>query len=207
MRGSLVLVMAGAPGGAPGSPAAGRARRPTALGDAATLGARLADDPTAWRECYAVHGPMVQAYLRRLVPAPDVDDVLQQAFLDVWRSRERYDPDRPLEPWLLGVARKRAIDHLRRLGRTAAVADGERSDEVPTPDAFADQFADAVTVRAALAGLTGDQREVLVLAYFGGLSQSQIAQRLGVPLGTVKARAHRGLRALAAALVPEEDPT
>jgi len=201
IRPSLVLPMAAEGRGG------GRSARATALGDATTLGARLADDPAAWRECYAVHGPMVQAYLRRLVPSPDVDDVLQQAFLDVWRSRDRYDPARPLEPWLLGVARKRAIDHLRRLGRSAAVADVDRHEEVPSPDAFADQFADAVTVRAALAGLTSDQREVLVLAYFGGLTQTQIAERLGVPLGTVKARSHRGLRALATALVPEEDPT
>ncbi|MEZ5143310.1 MAG: sigma-70 family RNA polymerase sigma factor [Acidimicrobiales bacterium] len=183
------------------SPSAGGRGRRLDLGD------RLATDPAAWRECYAVHAPMVLGYLKRLVPAADAEDALQQAFLDVWRSRDRYAAARPLEPWLLGIARRRAIDHLRKLGRRADDRAVDVPDEVPSPEAFADQFADAVTVRGALAGLPDDQREALVLAYFGGLSQSQIAERLGVPLGTVKARSFRGLRALAGVLVPQEDPS
>ncbi len=211
----LPLAWAGAPAPAPpvvwmaatGPGGGARRRRLAAAGDASTLGDRLATDPAAWRECYAVHAPMVLGYLKRLVPAADAEDVLQQAFLDVWRSRDRYDAARPLEPWLLGIARRRAIDHLRKLGRRADDRAVDVPDEVPSPEAFADQFADAVTVRGALAGLPDDQREALVLAYFGGLSQSQIAERLGVPLGTVKARSFRGLRALAGVLVPQEDPS
>jgi RNA polymerase sigma-70 factor (ECF subfamily) len=179
-----------------------------AVGAAATqdLRHRLADDPHALAESYQLHGPMVLAYLRRFVGRDDAEDVLQQVFLEVWRSRARYDPARPLEPWIVNIAHKRAIDHLRRRSRH----DGTQIVSLTEPDRaatdrFVDEFAEAQVVTRALGELSVEQRETLVLAYFNDLTQSQIAGRMNVPLGTVKARSQRGLRRLAAILVPEEE--
>jgi RNA polymerase sigma-70 factor (ECF subfamily) len=120
----------------------------------------------------------------------------------VWRHNDRYDPSRSLEAWILGVARKRAIDHLRRR-RNPAVA-LENLDHILGDDGreWAERYARAREVRNALNSLPPEQREVLVLAYFGSYTQSQIATYLEIPLGTVKARAFRGLRRLANILAP-----
>jgi len=190
--------------------ATSRGRRPNGKDDdvppSDSLGHRLADDPAALEECYQQLGPMVLAYIRRLVPPDDAEDVLQQSFVDVWRSRHRYDPERPLEPWVLDIARKRAIDHLRHRGRQVGdPAPIESMTESVEPARFADRYVEAEVMRSALATLPPEQREALVLGYFADLTQTQIADRLGVPLGTVKARSFRGLRNLAAVLVPEED--
>lgn len=180
----------------------------TSIGGGDPLGRRLATDPRALKDCYAALSPMVLAYLRRFVPRDEAEDVLQQVFLDVWRTREKFDPERRLEPWVLRIAHRRAVDHLRRQSRSPDDPSVELPDDVADLDRaterFADRFADAVLVRDALETLPPEQRETLVLAYYGDLTQSQIAGRLGVPLGTVKARSSRGLRHLASVLVPEE---
>jgi RNA polymerase sigma factor (sigma-70 family) len=166
-----------------------------------TLGARLAaGQQGALEECYAELGPMVLGYLRRLVPRDEAEDVLQRVFSELWRNRDRYDPGRSLEAWVLGIARKRAIDQLRR--RHDKVVPIEELRDVAGDDGreLAERYARASQVRGALQRLPGVQREVLTLAYFGGLTQVEIAERLGVPVGTVKARTFRGLRRLAGLL-------
>jgi RNA polymerase sigma factor (sigma-70 family) len=163
-----------------------------------SLGIRLAaGEEGAINEVYAALGPMVLGYLRRFVPRDDAEDVLQRVFYEVWRNRDRYDPTRSLEAWVLGIARKRAIDLLRR--RHANVVPIEELRDIAGDDGreLAERYARANEVRGALARLPKEQREVLTLAYFGDLTQTEIAERLGVPLGTVKARAFRGLRRLA----------
>jgi RNA polymerase sigma factor (sigma-70 family) len=167
-------------------------------GATADLGARLAaGEEGAIEDVYAVLGPMVLGYLRRFVPRDEAEDVLQRVFYEVWRNRDRYDPARSLEAWVLGIARKRAIDQLRR--RHANVVPIEELRDIAGDDGrdLAERYARASEVRGALERLSPEQREVLTLAYFGELSQSEIADRLGVPLGTVKARSFRGLRRLA----------
>jgi RNA polymerase sigma factor (sigma-70 family) len=162
------------------------------------VGERLvAGDERALEECYQRYGPAVRGYLRRFVPPPDVEDVLQDTFLDVWRCRRQLDPGRRFEPWLFAIARRRAIDSLRRrrgVVDVAVVRDlmGEDGNQL------AEQLAWATEVRAALAQVPAEQREAIELAYFGQLTQREIAERLGIPLGTVKARVSRGLRRLAA---------
>jgi RNA polymerase sigma factor (sigma-70 family) len=158
---------------------------------------RLArEHPFARTECYAALGPLLRNYLRRWVPPDDVEDVTQVVLVDLWRTCERYDPARSLEAWALSIARRRAIDHLRGRPRPAVplgqVAEpcGEDGREL------AERLADAAEVRRALLALPGPQREAIELAYFGDLSQREIAERLRVPVGTVKARISRGLRAV-----------
>jgi RNA polymerase sigma factor (sigma-70 family) len=167
-------------------------------GASSDLGARLAaGEEGAINECYSALGPMVLGYLRRFVSRDEAEDVLQRVFYEVWRNRDRYDPARSLEAWVLGIARKRAIDQLRR--RHANVVPLEELRDIAGDDGreLAERYARATEVRAALERLPAEQREALTLAYFGDLTQTQVAERLGVPLGTVKARTFRGLRRLA----------
>jgi RNA polymerase sigma factor (sigma-70 family) len=167
-------------------------------GASSNLGARLAaGEEGAIAECYTALGPMVLGYLRRFVPRDEAEDVLQRVFYEVWKNRDRYDPARSLEAWVLGIARKRAIDQLRR--RHVSIVPIEELRDIAGDDGreLAERYARASEVRHALERLPAEQREVLTLAYFGDLTQAQIAERLGVPLGTVKARTFRGLRRLA----------
>jgi RNA polymerase sigma-70 factor (ECF subfamily) len=167
-------------------------------GASSNLGYRLAaGEEGAINECYAALGPMVLGYLRRFVPRDDAEDVLQRVFYEVWRNRDRYDPTRSLEAWVLGIARKRAIDLLRRRHANVVPIDELRDIAGDDGRELAERYARASEVRAALERLPREQREVLTLAYFGDLTQTEISDRLGVPLGTVKARTFRGLRRLA----------
>ncbi|MBB5083994.1 RNA polymerase sigma factor [Nonomuraea endophytica] len=147
-------------------------------------------------ECFRTHASLVRSYLRRLIPWQEVDDVAQVVFAEVWRSRARYDPDRSLETWLLSIAHRRAVDHLR-VRRLSTVSLDVVADP-PGQDGRVDseRLADRDRVRRALAVLPDPQREAIELAYYGDLSQREIAERLRVPLGTVKARTARGLHRL-----------
>ena len=98
-----------------------------------SLGTRLAADRQgAIGDIYAALGATVLRYLQRLVGHDDAEDVLQRVFYEVWRHNDRYDPSRSLEAWILGIARKRAIDHLRRR-RNPPVA-VENLDHIPGDD-------------------------------------------------------------------------
>jgi RNA polymerase sigma factor (sigma-70 family) len=167
------------------------------------LGARLTvDRQGAIGEIYVALGSTVRSYVQGLVGHDDADDVLQRVFYEVWRHNGRYDPSRSLAGWVLGIARNRAIDHLRRQRNTTVSL--ETLNDIPGEDGreLAERYARSHEVRSALIRLPEEQREVLVLAYFGGYTQSQIATYLDLPLGTVKARAFRGLRRLAKLLLP-----
>src|SRR4029453_4873967 len=111
------------------------------------------------------------------------EDVLQRVFYEVWRNRDRYDPTRSLEAWVLGIARKRAIDLLRR--RHANVVPIEELRDIAGDDGrdMAERYVRASEVRGALERLSPEQREVLALAYFGELTQTEIADRPRGPRG------------------------
>jgi RNA polymerase sigma-70 factor (ECF subfamily) len=167
----------------------------------AEIGERLnRGDPAALEDAYRALGPLVMSYLGRYVPPPDVEDVMQRVFYEVWRVHERYDTAQSLRGWVLGIARKRAIDHLRK--RRDVVVPMESMREIAGEDGrdFADRLSWADEVRGALAMLPDMQREVLELAYFDGYTQSEIAGALRIPLGTVKTRTARGLQRLAGLL-------
>jgi RNA polymerase sigma-70 factor (ECF subfamily) len=175
-------------------------------GLAPSLGARFAaDEEGAIGDVFAALGPSVLGYLRRLLAEEAAEDVLQQVFHEMLRRKGRYDPSRSLTAWVFAIARNRAIDHLRRQRPTVPLQ------ELPDPVGedgrdLAERYVRACEVHDALSRLPDEQRVVLMLAYFGEYSQSDIAAYLGIPLGTVKARTFRGLRRLGRLLHSSDDP-
>jgi len=118
---------------------------------------------------------------------------VQQVFVTAWRQRYRYDPGRAsLLSWLLGIARHKAIDRLRRLERERRVVVEDRGRVVDE----AGRTADRLLVAEALSWLRPEQQLVLELAFYDDLTHQQIADKLGMPLGTVKSHARRGLQRL-----------
>lgn len=144
----------------------------------------------------------VSAARRVLARDDGVADVVQEVFLDLWRQSARYDPTRgTVAAWLLSVTHHRAVDYVRREQRqrnraARAVLLVEPREAEADPAATVLRRAEQRQVVAALAALVPAQRAVLVLAYYGGLTQQQIADKMGAPLGTVKSRARDGLRYL-----------
>ena len=135
-------------------------------------------------------------------------EIVQEAFLAVWRNPDRYDGARgSVRSWLMGTVHHRAVDAVRReqaQRRRAEQASGMEPDvdEDPVDDLLAaiDLPRERRLVRAALGALPDEQREVIERMYFEGLSQSQIAERTGLPLGTVKSRTLLAMRRLRANL-------
>lgn len=162
-------------------------------------------DPGALEDAYRTLGPLVLSYLRRYVPPSDVEDVLQRVFYEVWRSHARYDPEQSLRGWVLGIARKRAIDHLRKRRDVVVPLDSMREISGDDGREIAERLAWADEVRGALGLLPELQRDVIELGYFGGYTQTEIAAALGIPLGTVKTRTARGLQRLAGLLENTRD--
>jgi RNA polymerase sigma-70 factor (ECF subfamily) len=170
------------------------------------LGERIAlRDERALEEAYRIYAPSVLAYLRRMVGSDDAEDVLQRTFLDVWTSSRRFRPGERFTSWLFTIAHHRAVDHIRRRRHDLVDVDALRDLVGEDGREHVERFADAADVRAAVDTLPDHERQVLVLAYFAGLSQAEIAERLEVPLGTVKARAARGTRRLRGAMDRSDD--
>jgi RNA polymerase sigma-70 factor (ECF subfamily) len=153
-------------------------------------------DPSAFELVYDRHGGAAYSLAYRIVgDRGTAEDVTQEAFLSLWRSGARYDRARgSVRTWLLGVVRNRAIDALRREATRAPTVELQLErlpDQGPyteLTDAEALRQEAAREVRGALRMLPADQLKVIELAYFGGLSHSEIAEALGMPLGTVKGR-------------------
>jgi RNA polymerase sigma-70 factor (ECF subfamily) len=143
--------------------------------------------------------------IARRITADDVlaEDVVQDAFLGAWRGADRYVAGRgSVKTWLLSIVHHRAIDAVRRRRPTIELPAEQEGALTPAPLTMPDVWGevsgrlDAERVTAALATLPAAQREALELAYFGGLTQTEIAERTGVPLGTVKSRVRLALIAM-----------
>ena len=146
---------------------------------------------------------------RILNDRPEAEDILQEVFLQVWKNAAKFDETRGRAfTWLAVMTRSRALDRLRSLSARRRVIDedGEVTDRAGTSDAAAavKQSEDRETVGAALAQLPENQRDTLLLAYFDGLSQMEIAQRTGVPLGTIKSRTRSAMMRLRELLSRDE---
>ncbi|HEY0004781.1 MAG TPA: sigma-70 family RNA polymerase sigma factor [Pyrinomonadaceae bacterium] len=147
--------------------------------------------------------------LRILNSRTEAEDVLQEVFLQVWQRARQFDETRGRPfTWLVTLARSRAIDRLRALGsreRTAteAAREGEASEMVSDAVDDAIRSERGQQVRSALSELPEEQQRTLTLAYFEGLTQTEIAERLGTPLGTVKTRMRSGMMRLRELLAEE----
>ena len=151
-----------------------------------------AGDEEAMAALYdAFAGPVYAFGLRRLGDTELAEELVQAVLLRVWRHADRYAADRgSVRTWVFTIARSTAIDlHRRRPGRTEPLPD------LPGGADELDDLLRAEAVRAALERLSEEHRTVLDLAYFRGLRQVEIAERLGLPLGTVKSRTFYALRA------------
>ena len=124
--------------------------------------------------------------------------MVQGTFVKAWRAADTFNPDRELGPWLYTIARRQAIDTLRR-ERRIEPAETEVVDVVELPPSLESAW-EAWEVRLAVDRLPDDEREVVRLAWFIGLSHPEIAEQLDVPIGTVKSRSHRAHRRLSSLL-------
>jgi RNA polymerase sigma-70 factor, ECF subfamily len=161
-----------------------------------TLLARVAEaDATAFEALYARYSrPAYSVALGMLRDAVRAQEVTQDVFLAIWRGAREFDPARgSARTWILSVAHHKSVDAVRRSRRspTVPLSDTITGDVDVIEEAQA--RVDAGHVRRALEALSVEQRAALVLAYYGGYTQQEIAQRLGVPLGTIKTRMRDGL--------------
>ena len=171
-----------------------------------------AGDTQALEELYDRHTPMLYGLVLRIVGrVADAEEVMQDTWLQAWGRAATWDPQRgTVAGWLVTLARSRAIDRLRSVGSrqraetTAPPPEAAISADEPAANAAQRQRQERLS--AALATLTPRQREVLELGYFAGLSQSEIAARIGAPLGSVKSWTRQGLMRMRE-LVPQEELT
>jgi RNA polymerase sigma-70 factor, ECF subfamily len=173
-----------------------------AVSGAELIGRMAAGDRAACAPFYDRYASLAFTLILRIVrDRADAADVLQEVFWEAWQAAGGYDPARGTpEAWILTRARSRAIDRVRSIRRRSGTfvapldeALAKASDDVGDP---AEEAADRRRIRSALERLPDAQREAIELAYFGGLTQTEIAERLKQPLGTVKTRIRLGLERL-----------
>ena len=174
-------------------------------------------DEVAFMAAYDAHAALLYGTITRLLSDREAAaEVVQETYLTLWQRAAQYRPEAgSMRTWLMRIARNRALDRLRaeaRRPRLVAVPEGVGSDGGPMPGAETSAAVDdepgpslerrwtQAVVRTAVAGMPAEERRILVLAYDEGLSQSQIADRLALPLGTVKSRTRRAMARLRATL-------
>lgn len=177
------------------------------------LAARVSErDAEAFAALYDLYARPVYLFAAYVLGPSEAEEVVQEVFLSLWDKAGQYDRSRgPFGAWFMAVARHRVLDELRHRGKEGRVLLLDPVDELlaETPDDGVAVEEQALTrdrgheVLRAVRTLPPEQRRVLVLAYFGGLTHAAIAEALGWPLGTVKKRLQLAVRKLRAALAPE----
>jgi RNA polymerase sigma-70 factor (ECF subfamily) len=174
-------------------------------GDDASADAKLVDrflrsDVSAFEELYDRHCRIVYALVVRIVQqAPTAEEVVQDVFLHLWRNAGQYQSARgPFVPWLLTLARNRALDHLRLKSERQRRREDQTEDmpaiaQAPEYEKALDEKRRAERVRSLMGTLSAPQKKAIEMAYFEGLSHSEIANALQEPLGTVKSWIRNGL--------------
>lgn len=174
--------------------------------DARLMRALAKGDQTALSALYDRYSPLLLALGHRVLQnRRESEDLLHDVFLEAWRSAKDYDPTRgSVRAWLSMRMRSRALDRVRAQGRAKVVLshDGEAPERPGTAELEA-SGKDHEKVRRALAALPAEQRQVLELGYFQGLTSAEIAEAAQIPIGTVKSRVARGLAQLRSQLVGE----
>jgi RNA polymerase sigma-70 factor (ECF subfamily) len=176
------------------------------LSDAELLARYGQGEEAAFREIVSRYKNSLYAFLKQFLNRQDlVEDVFQETFLQLFTSRESFDPSRPLRPWLFTIAANKAKDALRKSQRIAAIPIGTLSDseEISFDDVLntlssdntmpyeeLEQGETAARVAQIIANMPDNLREILILAYFNKFSYKQMASVLSIPIGTVKSRLH-----------------
>ena len=178
----------------------------TKLSDGELLDRSATGEEGAFQEIVARYKNGLYAFLRNFLNRTDlIDDVFQETFLQLFTSRDSFDRERPLRPWLYTIAANKAKDALRKMQRTATVSIGTMSDsdemsfddmlgvltseeERPYDDLEKGEI--AANVRQVIANIPDNLREILVMAYFNRFSYKQMSDVLRIPIGTVKSRLH-----------------
>jgi RNA polymerase sigma-70 factor (ECF subfamily) len=156
------------------------------------------------RSVYDAHASLVFGMCRKALGADAAGDVTQDVFVNAWRARSQFDPSRGnLAQWLVGITKRRIIDHLRSEGRHA----NRRADEDAAPadihdEPQVDRLANRMLVADGLAQLGDRPRQVIELAYLHDLTHQEISERTGLPLGTIKSDIRRGLQRIRTHLEP-----
>ncbi len=150
------------------------------------------------RAVYDAHGSLVYSICRRALGDNGAGEVTQDVFVSAWRAREQFDPSRgSLPAWLVGITKRRIIDHVRRERRHAdrrADAADDRLGAITETDV--ERITERITIAHALVVLPDRARQIIELAYVHDLTHQEIADRTGYPLGTVKSDIRRGLQLL-----------
>jgi RNA polymerase sigma-70 factor, ECF subfamily len=180
--------------------------------DSSLLARASRGDDAAVRECVSRFGPIVWGLARRMSPTrADAEDAVQEIFLDLWEHGGRYDAARGSEEVFVAVvARRRLIDRRRKVQRRPvtesldAAPGGREALEEVSHDGGIETSAEAAMAARAMNGLRPEQREVLRLSVAEGLTHEEIAEHTGMPVGTVKAHARRGLIRIRKLLLGED---
>jgi RNA polymerase sigma-70 factor (ECF subfamily) len=178
-------------------------RNREAMDDDELIAAVASGDDTALRELFFRHAPWLAARLRGVLPANEVEDVLQETFLAVWRGAPRYRPEGAAGGWLWGIARRQAALWLRRRGPAELLLPALVAADGRHPDDPAEAALSRVEVASAVSALGpegGPAREIWRLMYVEDRPVAEVAELMGVPEGTVKSRAHRARELMRAAL-------
>ena len=159
-----------------------------------------AGDPDAVRELYREHGGAVLTVARSIVRDRELAaDVVQQTFVKAWKAADRFDGERGIAPWLYAIARRTAIDALRSEMKPTRGGHEAEVDVAVQPESL-ERTWERYEIRQAIDALPPDEREVVRRSHLQGFTHQQIADDLGVPIGTVKSRSGRAHKRLAASL-------
>ena len=159
-----------------------------------------AGDEAAVRQVVSQYSGAVQTIARSMLSSPElVAEVVQQTFVKAWRASASYDESRELKPWLYSIARRTAIDVVRRESRPTAGAHEQPVETAVTPMTF-ERTWEIYEIRQALDELPAEERVVMRMSFLIGMTHEQIAAELNIPVGTVKSRTGRAKKRLAVAL-------